>query len=356
MTARHILIVDDEPRVAFFLRQALERSDRNCWVSVAHSGEEALEVLGRSSVDLLVTDLRMPGISGLELIRRVRESNPQTRVILITAYGDEEVEEEARRLEAYRYITKPFDIADFTQAAQEALRDMVVSRPGLTVLSNESFEAIVGQLEDLRRSIGAQCIFLADMQGQRLAEVGDTCGLDVAALLALLAGGFATSGELARRFGDGRAASLNFQECSRYDIYSASVDDNLFLAMVYDRRVQTSRIGLVWLYTRRTVKRLLAILSDAESGGMDRPLEADFGASLMTQLDALLTEGAPDDPAPPDGGGRDAGAEVPAPHGPALEGNSAASGDGADGELLDLEAAIARGLIPADLVAGPCKQ
>jgi len=121
MESRHILIVDDEPKVAFFLRQALERLNRNYRVTIAHSGEEALEVLGRSSLDLLVTDLRMPGISGLELIRRVRESSPQTRVILITAYGSEEVKVEAYRLDAHGYITKPFDIEQFAEVVQEAL-------------------------------------------------------------------------------------------------------------------------------------------------------------------------------------------------------------------------------------------
>ena len=105
--SKHILIMDDEPKVAFFLRSALERSEGDFQVSTARSGEEALEVLDGSEVYLLVTDLRMPGLSGLELIRWVREASPQTRTILITAYSDNEVEAEARRLEAYRYITKP---------------------------------------------------------------------------------------------------------------------------------------------------------------------------------------------------------------------------------------------------------
>lgn len=117
----HILIVDDEPKVAFFLGRALERYNRANQVTIAHSGEEALQILGTSEVDVLVTDLRMPGISGLELIRWARASSPRTRSILITAYGSEEIMTQAYDLNASRYITKPFDIQQFTRAVEEAL-------------------------------------------------------------------------------------------------------------------------------------------------------------------------------------------------------------------------------------------
>jgi two-component system response regulator (stage 0 sporulation protein F) len=290
MTTRHILIVDDEPRVAFFLSKALEHADQDYCVSVAHSGEEALETLNRSPVDLLVTDLRMPGINGLQLMRWVRASSPKTRTILITAYGNDEVETEAHRLEAYRYITKPFSLDAFTQVAQEALRDMAVSQPGLVVLSGESYEVITKELENLCRDVGAQCVFLADMLGQRLVEVGITEGIDSAALLSLLAGGFAATSELARHFGSGEAANLNFHQGSRYEVYSANVGENLFAAMLYKREIQSSRIGLVWLYTRRAIERLLTILSSNNTSVSTQSLDANFGSSLMAELDTLLSD------------------------------------------------------------------
>jgi len=288
MTGNHILIVDDEPRVAFFLSKSLEHTKQNYNVSIAHSGEEALEILNRSSIDLLVTDLRMPGIDGLELMRWVRASSPHTRTILMTAYGNNKVEAEARRLEAYRYITKPFNMDDFTKAVQEALRDVAVSQPGLVALSDKSFEVIAQHLEDLSRDVGAQCIFLADMLGQRLVEVGVTKGFDSTTVLSLLAGGFATTSELARYLGSEKAINLNFYEGARYEIYSANVGDNLFLAMLYDRKGKASRVGLVWLYTRRAIEQLLAILSTADAVAPAQPLDAEFSASLMTELDSLF--------------------------------------------------------------------
>jgi DNA-binding response OmpR family regulator len=121
MTVRHILVVDDEPMVALFMARALKLANRNYCVSIAHSGEEALETFQRTPVDLLVTDLVMPGIDGLELIRQAQVVSPRTRAILITAYGDEQIKAEARRLGVCRYLIKPFYIEELVQAVQEAL-------------------------------------------------------------------------------------------------------------------------------------------------------------------------------------------------------------------------------------------
>ncbi len=359
MRTKHILIVDDEPKVAFFLSKALERSGQNYRVETTQSGEEALEVLSRTSVDLLVTDLRMPGISGLDLIRRVRASSPQTRTILITAYGSDEVETEARRLEAYRYITKPFDIGDFTEAVQGALGDVAISQPGLTVLSDKTFDAITQQLDNLRQDIGARCILLADMQGQCLATVGYTEDLKSATLLALLAGGFATSGELAHQFGDEEAVNLNFYQGTRHEIYSANVGENLFVALVYDRETQASRIGIVWLYTQRMIERLLPILSTARDEPAGEAMDAGFGSAVMTELDTLFSEEptaptgsqtasqtAPPTSSPPTPAQRTQKAPKEAPSKP-LQHRKEKMGKSKQ-ELFSLEEAIERGLLPQD--------
>lgn len=215
----HVLIVDDEPRVAHYLSETLEGPDYPYRVSVAQSGEEALKILQESSVDLLVTDLRMPGMSGLELMRWMRELSPGTRSILITAYGNDEVEAEARHLEAYRYLTKPFSIADFRQAVEDALQDVIVSQPGFTILSAATFEEIMQQIEALRRDIGAHSIILADMQGQRIGEVGPSPEINMATLLSLLAGSLSIDDELGRHFGDGETGAPRYHQGEHFEIW-----------------------------------------------------------------------------------------------------------------------------------------
>jgi CheY-like chemotaxis protein len=378
MNTGHILVVDNEPSAAAFMGESLEHSHWNCQVSVARSADEALEVLDASSVDLVVADLRTPGIRGLELIRQVRTSSPQTRTVLITAYGNDEAGAEAHRLEAYRIITEPLETLDFTWAMQEALRDVAISQPGFVVLSDVSFEAITRQLEHLRRNVGAQCILLADTSAQRLAQAGVTTGLDTNMLLSLLSSDFATIGTLARQVGGSEATQITFHAGSRYEIYSTTVGDNLFLAMVSDLQSQDSHISSIWLHTRRTVTRLLSTLSTAGAIVATQSPDAGLGSSLMTELDALLAE----DPLPT---APSRGAEEPIPGHPQQTeedhtkvadvgqcssteatteylGRRAAGravqggrfdGDELERELLDLETAIARGLVSGDLRCAP---
>jgi two-component system response regulator (stage 0 sporulation protein F) len=123
MDTQHILIVDDESGGGFSLKRVLEHWNRNYRVSVAHSVEEALGMLNDHPVDLLVTDLYVSGISGLELIRRVRASNPQVRAILVTAYGKESIEAELHNLPIHRCIPKPFLIEDMLSTVQEILTE-----------------------------------------------------------------------------------------------------------------------------------------------------------------------------------------------------------------------------------------
>lgn len=290
MTTRHILILDDGTTMASLLREKLEHSKWNCAVSATHSPKDALEMLNLFSVDLLVADLCMPGLDGPELIGRARASSPQTRTVFITAYGDAEVQTETRLLEICRIITEPLDILDFTWVMQEALRDVAISRHGLTVLSDDAFQAVARQLEYLRRDVGARGILLADMSGHRLVEVGGITGLDTTTLLSLLSEDFATIDALARQVGDGETAHLNLHKGTRYEIYTTNVDNNLFLVTVYDLRVQASRIGIVWLHSQRAVKRLLTVFSAARGSTTGQSLDTNFGSSLTAELDTLLAE------------------------------------------------------------------
>jgi len=284
---KRILIVDDEESVVFFLGENLAELGPGYHVETARSGEEALTKIAQQPFDLVITDLRMPGVDGLELLESIRATDPKTRLILMTAYGSDRVEAEARRLKVYRYITKPFKIEDLVDAARQALGDMALSSKGILILSDERFEALSRRLSDLRVEISAQCIILADVMGQLITEVGITDGVDVNMLISLIGGGFTTTFEMARYLGQTQALNLNYQEGDRYDVYSSNVGDNLFLAILYSKDAQTSRIGTVWLYTKRAIKDLLEITAAVEVAPPDQVLDSDFGTLLSDSLNAL---------------------------------------------------------------------
>lgn len=120
---KRILVVDDEVKLAFLLKQSLLNLGSEYEIETANSGAEALRIIEQDPCDLVITDFRMRGMGGLELMRTIKSGNPETPVILMTAYGSPEIVAEAKRLDAYRYITKPFPIEEFQAIVKEALVD-----------------------------------------------------------------------------------------------------------------------------------------------------------------------------------------------------------------------------------------
>jgi len=102
-----ILVVDDEEGVRSFLAEALE--DDGHTVSSAEDGRAAAETLVRDRFDLMITDLRMPRMDGLELVRLARAERPGMRVIVLTAHGTVEAAVEVMRLGAFDFLEKPIE-------------------------------------------------------------------------------------------------------------------------------------------------------------------------------------------------------------------------------------------------------
>jgi DNA-binding NtrC family response regulator len=115
-----VLFVDDEED---FVRTMAERMEmRDLGGDVALSGQQALDMLRDGVPDVMVLDLKMPGIGGMDVLRRVKQSYPLVQVIIMTGHGSDEDEAEARRLGAFEYLRKPVDIAQLVEAVRNAGR------------------------------------------------------------------------------------------------------------------------------------------------------------------------------------------------------------------------------------------
>ena len=123
VSANRILIVDDEPTLVFFLGRGLSERGLNCEVDGVGSGEEALARLAFDKYNILITDLRMPGINGLTLVAAARSLQPTIGVILMTAYGSREVEAEAEQLMVDGYLTKPFQMERLHNLVEKILHE-----------------------------------------------------------------------------------------------------------------------------------------------------------------------------------------------------------------------------------------
>ena len=116
---RRILLVDDDVDLLDTLVRLLGRQGYTC--RVACSGEDGIRAMETEPPDVVVTDLRMPGIDGLTVARHAREHRPPIPVVVMTAYATSEIHQDVRRMGGAIYVTKPFANADFLDAVQRAV-------------------------------------------------------------------------------------------------------------------------------------------------------------------------------------------------------------------------------------------
>ena len=117
---KRILVVDDEKVVLGAVIKALKKSDYQ--IETAESAESALNQIDEVTYDVVITDLMMPGIDGLELMEHLRKKGTDTRVIVITGYPSVDSALEAKRLGAFEYVTKPFTRQELLSVVVRALR------------------------------------------------------------------------------------------------------------------------------------------------------------------------------------------------------------------------------------------
>jgi len=147
-----VLLIDDEADVQYSFRRIFDSAEVE--LATANSGEQGLEMLPRVKPDLVIMDIRMAGMSGLETLRRFREVDPKLLVIMMTAYGTTQTAIEAMKLGAYDYLLKPFDVPKLKEIVANALkagRDMkrVVSYQPL--LESEDYDiGIVGRSQAMQ--------------------------------------------------------------------------------------------------------------------------------------------------------------------------------------------------------------
>ena len=152
MPQERILVVDDEPLMREFAEETLVRAGYT--LDTASNGAAALEQLAQNPADLVVTDLKMTPMDGIEVVRRVRAEWPHTQLIVMTAYGTIETAVEALKAGASDYILKPFEPEEIERAVQRTLEKARLQREN-TYLRKElnapyDFETMVGETATMR--------------------------------------------------------------------------------------------------------------------------------------------------------------------------------------------------------------
>jgi two-component system, NtrC family, response regulator PilR len=148
-----ILVVDDEQSLREVLSIMLKRAGYA--VTSAMDGEEAIELLNKEIFDLVITDLRMPKIDGMEVLKAVKSASPETVVLIITAFASADSAVEAMKQGAYDYLTKPFQVDEVQLIIRNALEKRRLTTENMLLkremASQSSFAQLVGQSEAMQK-------------------------------------------------------------------------------------------------------------------------------------------------------------------------------------------------------------
>jgi CheY-like chemotaxis protein len=260
MTAPRILLVDDQRQVSRMLRASLELSGQDYSVADVASAEEALMEIARGPVDLLVADVRLPGMSGLELLAKVRAQNPKARAILITGAPTDEIEAEAAALGVIAFLRKPLGTNLFLEAVAHGLESSKATGPSEEAVDEER-PRIAERLAALRRELGAEATILVGDNGRVVARAGDLVNLDLDSTLPSLMPAFSAGLKVSRLLGASVPGNLQYFNGSSYDFYMTNVGAAFCLLIAFQAKPEAGQMGTVVHFGRRAAVDLLAAIS-----------------------------------------------------------------------------------------------
>jgi CheY-like chemotaxis protein len=175
MSPHRVLIVEDQREVSRLLRSALETLEAKLQVVEIPSGEEATLDSTRNRVDLLVSDYRLPGMTGIELMHKVKINHPKAKIILVTGQTDPRIRREVAEAGADAFFIKPVPMADFLDAVERhlGLVETLLPPEPIDTADTEVKRSIPDLLAGLRQDLAAIAVLLLNDRGRILARAGD---------------------------------------------------------------------------------------------------------------------------------------------------------------------------------------
>lgn len=266
-----ILIVDDQREVARVMRTALELSNRGFHVIDVPSGEEALLEMGQP-FDLVISDYRLPGMSGVELLERIHKVQSSIKMILMTAQALDEVQPKATNLDLVDILEKPIDTDIFVETVTRAISGQ--DRPARLVpvtaaddrpLPEFDAHVVAGKLNQLLVDLGALGLAFIGRTGKVLLKQGSVDEVPrFGELAVLLANNFTTTAEISTYLGDDRSTAVHYYDGNWYDIFALSVGVNFFVAVIYPGGSQRN-MGAVLRIGKPGVHDIIDLISEDTS-------------------------------------------------------------------------------------------
>ncbi|MBI4005757.1 MAG: response regulator, partial [Gammaproteobacteria bacterium] len=152
---KKVWIVDDDKSIRWVLEKALSREDVN--ITSFADPNDVLEKIKRDTPDVVISDIRMPGMDGIALLERIKQHSPDVPVIIMTAYSDLDRAVSAFREGAFEYLSKPFDVDEVVSLVKRAIHDKGTVRTAQTDAVADAEEIIIGSapaMQEVFRAIG----------------------------------------------------------------------------------------------------------------------------------------------------------------------------------------------------------
>jgi DNA-binding response OmpR family regulator len=280
-----ILVVDDSPQISKALSDLLSASGYA--VRTAPSAERALQILESATFDLIITDLKMTGMTGIDLAKQVLQKSPGLPVVILTGFGDMDSVINALRLGVADYLKKPFSIDEVMSVVEREIARSkgrqaapVEARPTekpprLYIFAQRDLEQIEAVLSRLRAQATAESAMLVEQAGYVIAAKGMSTSADVEPLSNLIASSRSTSATLASLLGETQDFSTSYMEGQRVSVYTTSLGRGLYLAVIVPKGTKQ---GLVWLYAKEAAVEIDRIVQRA-TDAMQQQLGHTVGAA-----------------------------------------------------------------------------
>ncbi len=228
MTTHRILIVDDHREIRSAYRANLELLDADLEIFDVPSGEEALLEISLQKIDLLIADVRLPGLSGLELLEKIKTRNPDIKVILVTGLVDADIRRRVADAEADAFFLKPVEIPDLLDAVERCLGIVEgdTSALGDTAVfaKKRSTKNVSERLAGLRQELDAFSTVLLDDHGKVLARAGGLPdSVEKSQVLPTLMATFSGVNKISLFLGKPQPEDLWYFSGIKYDLFWAHV-------------------------------------------------------------------------------------------------------------------------------------
>jgi CheY-like chemotaxis protein len=257
MGVKRILIVDDDETVLYMLENSLTKLGDDYQVATVSSGPQAIERVQEQVFDLVLADFMMPGITGIDLARVVRQVSPQTAVVLMTAYGTNRLKDTSKYVGVDGYLDKPFTVEELFKVLNRVTNRRQPPEGEETPAHASADQPLRKNLQNLLVNANARCVLLLNAAGKLIEVVGQADDTETAGIGEFVAVNFAAAQQFTADLSRQSTFKSSYYEYNDYNIYIYNVDDQFLLAVVFGTALKA---GVVWFYTKQTAAVLAHFL------------------------------------------------------------------------------------------------